>query len=257
VASTDDEILTALRFANDKLERRKAGKGGEWEILIAVDEWSSLLRGKLGDELPALVQNITEQGRKYHVNAILSAQGWTVDAAGIVRNRLTAHYVLRQRDAEARYQLGLKAAQLPSDIRTLPDATGYLLTVRGELTKVIIPRMTPADIARCGEMIDRPQPTRPALGFLAPTTPLPAITAEATGKRPGSAVAEAASKPAQSATTVSAEALRAASLFRQKTSEKAIVKELRGIEGGRNYEAARDEVRNLIIEGLLSDGGRA
>jgi hypothetical protein len=117
--------------------------------------------------------------------------------------------------------------------------------------------MTPADIARCGEMIDRPQPTRPALGFLAPTTPLPAITAEATGKRPGSAVAEAASKPAQSATTVSAEALRAASLFRQKTSEKAIVKELRGIEGGRNYEAARDEVRNLIIEGLLSDGGRA
>jgi hypothetical protein len=74
VASTDDEILTALRFANDKLERRKAGKGGDWEILIAVDEWSSLLRGWLGAELPALVQNITEQGRKYHTNALLSAQ---------------------------------------------------------------------------------------------------------------------------------------------------------------------------------------
>jgi hypothetical protein len=256
VASTDDEILTALRLANDKLEKRKAGKGGDWEILIAVDEWSSLLRGKLGDELPALVQNITEQGRKYHTNAILSAQGWTVDAAGIVRNRLTAHYVLRQRDAEARYQLGLKAAQLPGDIRTLPDATGYLLTVRGELTRVIIPMMTSADIARAGELIDRPAPVSPPMGFLAPTTPLPAITAEATGKRPGSAVAEAASKPAQSATTVPAEALRAASLFRQKTSEKAIVKELRGVEGGRNYEAARDEVRNLIIEGLLSDGGQ-
>jgi hypothetical protein len=31
---------------------------------------------------------------------------------------------------------------------------------------------------------------------------------------------------------------------------KRIVKKLRGIEGGRNYETARDEVRNLIIEGL-------
>ena len=49
--------------------------------------------------------------------------------------------------------------------------------------------------------------------------------------------------------------MRAAGLFRQKMSEKAIVKELRGVEGGRNYETARDEVRNLIIEGLMSDGG--
>jgi len=70
------------------------GTIGAARAIIAVDEWSSLLRGRLGAELPALVQNITEQGRKYHVNALLSAQGWTVDAAGIVRNRLTAHYVL-------------------------------------------------------------------------------------------------------------------------------------------------------------------
>jgi hypothetical protein len=70
------------------------GTIGAARAIIAVDEWSSLLRGRLGAELPALVQNIIERGRKYHVNALLSAQGWTVDAAGIVRNRLTAHYVL-------------------------------------------------------------------------------------------------------------------------------------------------------------------
>lgn len=253
VASTDDEILAALRLANDKLEKRKAGKGGDWPIIVAVDEWSSLLRGRLGDELPPLVQNITEQGRKYNTNAILSAQGWTVDAAGMVRNRLTAHYVLRQRDAEARYQLGLKSAQLPADIRTLPDATGYLLTVRGDLTKVVIPTMTSADLARVGELV-QPASRQLPMGFQAPTAPLPAITAEAAGKRPGSAPVEAASKAAQRGNSASPEAMRAAALFRQKTSEKAIVKELRGIEGGRNYDAARDEVRNLIIEGLLAEG---
>jgi hypothetical protein len=48
----------------------------------------------------------------------------------------------------------------------------------------------------------------------------------------------------------SPEAARAAALFRQNMSEKAIIKELRGIEGGRGYDAARDEVRRLIIEGL-------
>ena len=150
---------------------------------------------------------------------LLAAQAWTKDASSAVRNQLTAHYVLRQRPDEARYQLGLRAANLPDDIRSLPDATAYLLNVKGELVKVVIPKMTSADIARAGELIEVPARALPTFGFLAPTTPLPTITAEATGKRPGSAGAEAASKPAQSARTVSAEALRAASLFRQKTSE--------------------------------------
>lgn len=248
VASTDDEILTALRYANDKLERRKAGKGGEFEILIAVDEWSSLLRGKLGDELPALVQNITEQGRKYHTNALLSAQGWTVDAAGIVRNRLTAHYVLRQRDAEARYQLGLKATQLPGDIRTLPDATGYLLTVRGELTKVIIPMMTSADIARAGEMIPSPRGTQPAMGFLAPTTPLTPITASVVTQRRHDGDIKATSAAQVTTASQSPEAARALALLHEGRDLPAIVLELRNVKPkeGRKYMTALADVTDLI-----------
>ncbi len=104
-------------------------------------------------------------------------------------------------------------------------------------------------------MIDRPAAS--GFGFQAPTAPLPAITAEAGRKRVGSDLVEAASRAAPTAKMTSPEAIRAAALFQARMSEKAIVKELRGIEGGRNYEAARDEVRNLIIEGLLSSGGQS
>lgn len=214
IASTDDEILTALRLANDKLERRKAGSGGDWPIVVAVDEWSSLLRGTLGAELPGLVQNISEQGRKYNVNAILSAQGWTVAAASIVRNRLTAHYVLRQRDQEARYQLGLRAVQMPADIPSLADATGYLLPTRGTLTKIVIPRMDAASVARAGTLIDKPAAAGVSFGFTLPTQPLPAIVASAKPERSQNVAASVSATSApQSATRAAPEAARAAGLF--------------------------------------------
>jgi hypothetical protein len=178
-----------------------------------------------------------------------------VDAAGIVRNRLTAHYVLRQRDAEARYQLGLKTAHLPGDIRTLPDATSYLLTVRGDLTKVIVPQMTSTDLARAGAMIDSPAPTRPTFGFTAPTAPLTPIVAS--GKPERSQIVAApipATTALQSATAAQLEAARAASLFVAGKSLAEIVSQLRGVKSseGSRYQQALNEVLDLIRQGVQS-----
>ncbi len=79
----------------------------------------------MGAELPFLL-DCAEQGRKYKVLAVVAAQGWTQDTTGgSLRNRLTAQFVLRQRQDEARYQLGMRASQLPDDLRTLPDGAGY------------------------------------------------------------------------------------------------------------------------------------
>jgi hypothetical protein len=253
VASTDDEILSALRLANDKLNRRKAGQGGDWPIIVAVDEWSSLLRGRLGDELPGLVQNISEQGRKYNVNGILSAQGWTVAAAGIVRNRLTAHYVLRQRDQEARYQLGLRAIQMPADIPSLPDATGYLLPTRGQLTKIVIPRMDAHSIARAAAQIDKPAAAGVSFGFTLPTQPLPAIVAEAKPERSQNVAASVpATSAAQSATMAPPEAALVKSLFVAGKSPAEIVAELRGVKSneGSRYQQALNDVLDLLRKGV-------
>lgn len=254
VANTPEAILSALKLAGDKLAQRRDGRGGNWDIIVAVDEWTSLLRTKVGDVLPSYAEDIAEQGRKYHINGMFLAQGWTKGAASDVRNRLTSHFVMRQNPQEARYQLGLPAAQIPLDVRLLPDATGYLLKTNGELIKFVVPHMTTADLARVGALIPQESSiVSQPFGFHRASTPLPAITAEATRKRPGSDPAEAASTATGSHKTISPEALRAAGLFRQNMSEKAIIKELRGIEGGRNYDAVRDDVRRLIIEGLNDD----
>lgn len=253
-ATTPAEIEAALKLANDKLIARK-GNTARWPIVIACDEWTSLLRTSAGSALPKYLQDIAEQGRKYNVNAILAAQAWTKDASSAVRNQLTSHYVLRQRPEEARYQLGLRADQMPDDIRSLPDASGYFLNVRGELVKIVIPLMTSADIARCGELIARPanaigQP----FGFQKQTLPLTpsAQVWDANGTQMGRKPNDA-STPTQRVQTASPEAVLAAGLFLSGKSAAEIAQELRGVDitkGGRNAKAVREEIERLIREGI-------
>jgi hypothetical protein len=259
IASTPKEIESAFAFADDKLEKRK-GNGARWPIVLVADEWTSLLRTSAGSALPAHIQNIAEQGRKFNVNGILAAQAWTKAASSDVRNQLTSHYVMRQRPEEARYQLGLRAEQLPDDIRELPDATGYLLNVKGELIKIIVPHMTAADIARCGELIDTPAGSPPKFGFLAPTQrlPLPATESGAAGNgtatgRQRDGTANVPATASQTARTASPEAARAAALYMDGKSVADIVEALRGVSskvGGRAYRAAREEIEALIREGV-------
>lgn len=256
IASTPKEIESAFAFADDKLERRKTNTA-RWPIVLCCDEWTSLLRTSAGSALPAHIQNIAEQGRKFNVNGLLAAQAWTKAAASPVRNQLTSHYVLRQRPDEARYQLGLRSDQLPDDVRSLPDANAYLLNVAGELIRVVIPHMTAADIARAGTMIDTPSSSAGAkFGFQIPTSPLTPTIAlgTATGRqRDGNTQVPATA--VQSAKVASAEAARAAGLYLDGKSIAEIVTELRGVSsstGGRAYRAAREEIEQLIREGIHS-----
>jgi hypothetical protein len=268
VASDEREILAALQLAKDKLERRKAGHAARWPIIIVVDEWTSLLRGSAGATLPDLALDIAEQGRKYNINALLAAQGWTkARAGGDIRNRLTSHYVLRQRRDEARYQLDM---DVPDDMRTLPDATGYLLAVKDDLRKIVIPRMTTADIERVGTMLATTQRAARPLGFQLPQTVqltpsagyqqataanIPTAPMVASGKPDGSlmvASADQATTAAGRAQTLSPEAARVRSLFLAGQNLPAIVKELRGVRSneGRRYQEALTEITNLLRQGM-------
>lgn len=257
VAQTPDQITAALKLASDKLEARKAGRGGSWPLLLVVDEWTSLLRGSLGDLLTRTALDVAEQGRKFGVFALLAAQAWQIDAAGPVRDRLASHYVLRQRPDQVRYQLGLRGGQLPLDVRFLQDAEAYMLTVRGDLTKVQIPQMTPADLAHIGAMIAQPAAAVGSpFGFHRATAQAttPAATV-ANGKPDGSlmvASANQATTAAGSGKSASPEATRAAALFVAGSSPAEIAKELRGVGSheGRRYQAALNEVLDLIRQGM-------
>lgn len=258
IASTPKEIESAFAFADDKLEKRKTN-AARWPIVLVADEWTSLLRTSAGSALPFHIQNIAEQGRKFNVNGILAAQAWTKAASSDVRNQLTSHYVMRQRPEEARYQLGLRSDQLPDDIRKLPDATGYLLNVTGELIKVVIPHMTSADIARCGEMIDSPAGSPAKFGFIAPTQRLsgavelsPGDGQTVTARRHSGDSAATSPAPvttaSQSVKPVSPAAARVLALLHDGNDLPAIVKELHGIvpREGRRYMVALAAVTELL-----------
>lgn len=255
VASTPKEIESAFAVADDKLEKRKTNSA-RWPIVLVADEWTSLLRTSAGSKLPFHIQNIAEQGRKFNVNGILAAQAWTKAASSDVRNQLTSHYVMRQRPEEARYQLGLRADQLPDDIRGLPDATGYLLNVSGELTKIVVPFMTAADIQRCAELIPSPAASPPKFGFLPPTERLPsAAPADVTGNSGGTQMeltAAVMSSAAPSHKTRSPEAAHAAALFIEGKELADIIRELRGELSGRARQQASVEIQQLIREGIQS-----
>jgi hypothetical protein len=255
IASTPKDIESAFAFADDKLERRKTNSA-RWPIVLVADEWTSLLRTSAGTKLPSHIQNIAEQGRKFNVNGILAAQAWTKAASSDVRNQLTSHYVLRQRPEEARYQLGLRAEQLPDDIRALPDAMGYLLNVQGELIKVVIPFMTAADIQRCGDLIDRAAISPPKFGFTPPTARIASVEAGGTPDgRQMDAKTKVTSTAAQPPPPRSPEAARAAGLFLAGKSPAEIVSELRGVHssnGGRAYQTALSDILDLIRQGVQS-----
>lgn len=254
IADDDKTILSALKMADDKLQRRKHGHKARWPIVVAVDEFLSLRRGPLAALLPPLIEDFSTEGRKLNCHVLLLSQRWKQDAIGDFRNTLASNYVYRMRRQEAAMMTGLPAdGGLPGDTLSLSPGECYLLDTRGTCRKIIVPLMTPADVVRVGGMLDQVNRPPQPFGFHSASGPLPTITAEAPGKPLGSAVTGAASTATGSHESVSAEALRAAALFRQKMSEKAIIKELRGIEGGRGYDAARDEVRQLILEGLIHD----
>jgi hypothetical protein len=256
VAQSQHEILDALKLANDKLKRRMDGHAARWPIVVVVDEWTSLLRGDVGRELQKFALDVSEQGRKYNINALLSAQGWTKSTTGEVRDRLTAHYVLRQRTDQARYQLDMS---VEDDVRMLPDAHAYFLSTRDPLRKVVIPRMTTADIERVGAMLASSQRAARPLGFQlpkttplvlsaqAPTEPLSDSNGTATGQQRDS------KNEMLSTAAVPPEAARAAALFLGGQDIPAIVQEMRGIDpskGGRRYREAAKEISDLLRQAM-------
>ncbi|HEU4329416.1 MAG TPA: hypothetical protein VFS21_40135 [Roseiflexaceae bacterium] len=151
IAEDDRAILRALELAQDELERRKTGKSAErWPLIIAIDEWTALRRGELGERLPEIVESIATEGRKLEIHALLLAQRWDKESAGGFRNTLSAAYIHRMRPAEARMLTGLPASYLPADVLQLAPGSAYLLSTRGELRRVVTPLTTPADLAAVG-----------------------------------------------------------------------------------------------------------
>lgn len=259
VAQSGQQIESALKLASRELAQRTAGGHAAYQVILVADEWTSLLRGKLGDLLTATALDYSEQGRKYGCFAMLIAQAWQIDAAGQVRDRLASHYCLRTRGDQFRYQLGLRGSA-PVDSLFLKPGEAYFLSVAGDLEKIVIPQMTAADLARIGGTVKPAFGFRKPTGYIAATKPATAITAQVAGNRPESSQKVAESNPATTAsgtaTVASAEAVHAAQLYVAGKEPAEIVRELRGITSkeGSRYQVALKEINDLVRQAIELKG---
>jgi hypothetical protein len=260
VAEDDRAILDALKLADDELQARKKGAPARWPLIVAIDEWSSLRRGKLAQLLPVLVEDFSTEGRKFNCHVALLGQRWDKASVGDFRNTLASAFVHRLRPDEARMLTGLPAGVLPNDTMGLAPGESYLVDTRGQLRRVVTPHLTVDDIAEVGRRLGGPHAPAPnaVAASLADSTGLPfGFRPTSAGTQPAVAAAvasEAATSPHQQAPKLyDARTLRIRALLAQKTPLRKIIEQEWGATGGDAYRKASEELLEIIAR-LIGEG---
>lgn len=247
IADDDKAIAQALRLADDILQRRKRGDQDRTQIIVAIDEWASLRRGPLAEELPRLVEDFSTEGRKLGIHALLLTQRADKESFGDLRNTLSSNYVYRSRPEEARMLTGLRAASLPGDTLTLQPGEAYLLDTRGSLTRVRIPMMSSDDLASVGAWLSNGHETSfQPMGFRPAVKP---------AKKPDETQERNPEKLITQPNIAAPETMRILSLFQEGKSIGEIVRAVFGDVSGPRYNKLRDQVEAQIRQALRD--GRA
>ncbi len=249
IADDERSILQALKLADEELQRRKDGDPNRRPLIVAVDEWTSLRRGELAEQLPRFVEDFSTEGRKLNIHIMLLGQRWDKESVGPFRNTLASSYVHRMRADEARMMTGLRASALPDDTLQLEPGAAYLVDTRGTLHRVQIPLMRPEDVARVGDRLRNgmAEPRRP-IGF-----PIPSRQSQNSHEVAKESPAENDGYSAsQSLESLSPEAARIVALFLEGKDAGAIVTELTGMtsKNGKPYLTKLAEVQAVIRDTL-------
>lgn len=269
VAESPAEMLRAVELVADELARRKrpgAPRAEGW-IFIA-DEFSALQRGQLAEPLAQLVEALGQEGRKLGLYAMVAGQVWSAARAGgtELRDSLASAYVHRLRPAQARMLTGLTADDLPDDLLELPPGCAYLLNTAGDLRRVTIPHMAPADVARVAGLLSDDAPRLDlghgrAAGRAAPGPRGPLVTPPWPGpgldNGPGRASASGRAEP------LPAEAAALLARFAAGATVHDLASERAGTPnpGDRRYKLARQQVEAALREATaralgLAEGAR-
>lgn len=247
IADDEQSIIDALSLADDVLQRRKKGNPDRTPLIVAVDEWTALRRGKLAEKLPKIIEDFSTEGRKLQCHVMLLGQRWDKQSVGDFRNTLASSFVHRMRSEEARMMTGLRANTLPDDTLQLPPGTCYLLDTYGHLRRARIPHITSHDIAQAAQHIGEPAQidetkTRFHMGFKPPTSAA-ARNPDETQMKPKVETHETSSP---SPGTPQEESRILSLFFEQGLTIGQIVKQLWGEISGPKYNHRRDYVESVI-----------
>lgn len=160
-ARTPADAAALVEALMDELYRRKAGKQGP-HIILAVDEFTALMRGEQGSRIAYGIEEIVQEGRKYDVTAALLGQSYIAARSGgtPLRDALGSALIHKSKPAQAR------TVWPGIGNETLALAPGQALFARAtdaEPRRILVPLCTPGDVATLARRLPAPHepyPTR-------------------------------------------------------------------------------------------------
>ncbi len=236
VASTPNEMLQSIRYAQSLFEQRRSEGGADGCYIIFVcDEWLACMRNGLKDEFHALAEAVSQEGRKYRFIGAFLSQKWDIAKSGDMRDTLTSHIFCRTRKNLARQQTGLVGRELPDGVMTLAKGTFYLLDTIGQLTLLQAPYVSQVDLQMlASELAGKREPRTIEI-------PPPIITPDLrTQTKPQD-------KPVD---TLNPEQAQILNLFKQEKSIREIIFELYGVKSGAKYNSYLSDVQ-AVLRGQL------
>ncbi len=248
IAHDDKTMTTALEMIKRIGERRIAGiDKSKSPIILIVDELTALLqRSNIAPLLSDVLGQISQETRKVGVFALCIGQnfdGRIMDTT--VRNSFVSFVSCRARRDVARTMTGNPEFGKMANDLTIGQAVW--MTPGGEVVTLQVPNCTTADVemvaGRGFSVVEpNPLPTPVPTRFQGASKALPAgepgasfDDSEVVGKRVGSG---------SEAHDGRAELVR--NLVRMGYSQKAIIKEVWSVDGGRNYQPAQEELTQIL-----------
>lgn len=162
VAIERDAILAAVQLVGSELERRKRGAPQPYRVLLALDEFSSLMRGddELAHVIASVLESVATEGSKFGCYAWLLGHQWQASRSGgtELRSVLQSAYLHRMRPDTARAVTGLRSADVP-DIARLEPGEAYFYASSGRLQRVRVPNTTSADLELVAQRLEVNMPS--------------------------------------------------------------------------------------------------
>ncbi len=231
-ASDDAATVAALTMAAEIGQRRISGNAERQPVIVWVDEYTALMaRSGIAAELGPLIERIAQEYRKVGVYVSLSGQIWRADRAGgtPLRDSLASVIAHRMKSQQARMLV-------PSDeakrCERLATGQAILYRTNGETAVISVPNTTTGDVVRVGKLLTDTQPT---------------MSRDVAREVAREAACEATPAASQS---VSAQVADVYARFLAGENLRPAIKAVYGVEGGKAYQQASEEVSLYIREQL-------
>lgn len=143
VAANDNQMSDALRFVADIGQRRLSGQDADRSpLILVVDETTALLqRGKVAQELTAVLGNIAQETRKVGIYALCIGQNFHSDVMPtVVRDSFVSQLTTRTRRDVARTQSG--NTEFGKMAETLTTGQAAWMQPDGNVIKFAVPNTT-------------------------------------------------------------------------------------------------------------------